>query len=626
MATGPRADVRNVAIIAHVDHGKTTLVDGLLKQAGTFRHGEVVRECALDTNPLERERGITILSKATAITWKGTRINIVDTPGHADFGGEVERVLRMVDSVLLLVDAFEGPLPQTRFVTKKAFALGLRPILVVNKIDREGCDPDGTVNEVFDLFCSLGANDQQLDFPVIYASGREGYAIHRLSDLPKGLSPLLDLIIERVPPPAVDLEAPLCMQAATLDYDDYLGYVAIGRVSAGRIRQGDRVVCVGPELLGPSGEVVHPARREEFRVQKLLAAQGLKRFEIAEGSAGDIIMVSGMGELNVGDTITDPAQPTVLPALIVDEPTISMQFMVNTGPLSGTEGRFITSRNLKERLQKEIKSNVALRVEETEAPDVFKVSGRGELHLSVLIETMRREGYELCVSQPQVIFKERDGQKLEPWEEVLIDVAEAYTGPVIENLGGRGGRMLDIAPGDQGRVRMEYAVPSRGLIGFRQEFLTSTRGTGILNHSFKEYGPFAGTMRQRSTGVLVVQETGETNTYGLFYLQERGPLFFGPGVQVYAGQIVGEHAKANDLVVNPSKAKKLTNIRTTAADEKLFLTPPRQLTLEEALEFINDDELVEVTPKAIRLRKRVLDHNLRKRAEKGTGTGLYAPR
>ncbi|MBI5479247.1 MAG: translational GTPase TypA [Deltaproteobacteria bacterium] len=626
MATGPRADVRNVAIIAHVDHGKTTLVDGLLKQAGSFRVGEVVRECALDSNPLERERGITILSKATAITWKGIRINIVDTPGHADFGGEVERVLRMVDSVLLLVDAFEGPLPQTRFVTKKAFALGLRPILVVNKIDREGCDPDGTVNEVFDLFCSLGATDQQLDFPVIYASGREGYAIHRLSDLPKGLAPLLDLIVERVPPPLVDRDAPLCLQAATLDYDDYLGYVAIGRVTAGHVRQGDRVVCVGPELLGPSGEVVHAARREEFRVQKLLAAQGLKRFEIAEGAAGDIIMVSGMGELNVGDTITDPGQPTVLPPLVVDEPTISMQLMVNTGPFAGTEGRFVTSRNLRERLQKEIKSNVALRVEETDAPDEFKVSGRGELHLSVLIETMRREGYELCVSQPQVIFRERDGKKLEPYEEVLIDVDEAYTGPVIENLGGRGGRLLDIAPGDQGRVRMEYAVPSRGLIGFRQEFLTSTRGTGVLNHSFKEYGPFAGAMRSRTTGVLVVQETGETNTYGLFYLQERGPLFFGPGVKVYGGQIVGEHMRPNDLIVNPSKAKKLTNIRTTAADEKLFLTPPKELTLEEALEFINEDELVEVTPKAIRLRKRVLDHNVRKRAEKESGTGLYAPR
>jgi GTP-binding protein len=626
MAPGPRADVRNVAIIAHVDHGKTTLVDGLLKQAGSFRAGEVVRECALDSNPLERERGITILSKATAITWKGVRINIVDTPGHADFGGEVERVLRMVDSVLLLVDAFEGPLPQTRFVTKKAFALGLRPIVVVNKIDREGCDPDGTVNEVFDLFCSLGATDEQLDFPVIFASGREGYAVHRLGDLPKGLAPLLDLILARVPPPLVDLDAPLCLQAATLDYDDYLGYVAIGRVTAGRVRQGDRVVCVGPELLGPGGEVVRAARREEFRVQKLLAAQGLKRFEIAEGSAGDIIMVSGMGELSVGDTVTDPAQPTVLPALTVDEPTISMQLMVNTGPFSGTEGRFITSRNLRERLQKEIKSNVALRVEETDAPDVFKVSGRGELHLSVLIETMRREGYELCVSQPQVIFKEQDGQKLEPWEEVLIDVDEAYTGPVIENLGGRGGRMLDIGPGDQGRVRLEYAAPSRGLIGFRQEFLTSTRGTGILNHSFKEYGPYAGVMRTRTTGVLVVQEAGETNTYGLFYLQERGALFYGPGVKVYGGQIVGEHSKANDLIVNPSKAKKLTNVRTTAADEKLFLTPPRDLTLEEALEFINEDELVEVTPKAIRLRKRVLDHNVRKRTEKESGTGLYAPR
>jgi len=626
MALSPRHDVRNVAIIAHVDHGKTTLVDGLLKQAGTFRQGEVVRECALDSNPLERERGITILSKATAITWKGIRINIVDTPGHADFGGEVERVLRMVDSVLLLVDAFEGPLPQTRFVTKKAFALGLRPILVVNKIDREGCDPDGTVNEVFDLFCSLGATDEQLDFPVIYASGREGYAIERLGDLPQGLQPLLDLIVKEVPPPMVDPDAPFCMQAATLDYDDYLGYVAIGRVTAGRVRQGDRLMVIGQELLGPGGEVVRPARREEFRVQKLLAAQGLKRFEIAEGMAGDIIMISGMGELYVGETITDPERPTVLPALTVDEPTISMQFMVNTGPFAGTEGRFVTSRTLRERLLKEIKSNVALRVEETDAPDVFRVSGRGELHLSVLIETMRREGYELCVSQPQVIFKEEHGEKLEPWEEVLIDVDENYAGPVIEHLGGRGGRMLDIAPGDQGRVCMEYEVPSRGLIGFRQEFLTVTRGTGILNHSFKGYGHYAGAIRSRSKGVLVVQDAGETNTYALFYLQERGRLFVGPGVKVYGGQIVGEHAKANDLIVNPCKAKKLTNIRTTAADEKLFLTPPTVFSLEEALEFINEDELVEVTPKAILLRKRVLDHNARRRLEKESGTGLSAAR
>ena len=601
-----RQDVRNIAIIAHVDHGKTTLVDGLLQQAGAFRRGEVVAECALDSNPLERERGITILAKNTAITWKGVRINIVDTPGHADFGGEVERVLRMVDSVLLLVDAFEGPMPQTRFVTKKALALGLRPILVVNKIDRDGCDPHGTVDGAFDLFVSLGASDAQLDFPIIYASGRNGFAVRDPGDTPEhGLSPLLDLILEKVPPPKANLDAALCMHVATLDYDDYLGFVAIGRISDGRVKMGDRVLLAHRD-----------GAREEFRVQKVLASQGLKRFEIAEGTAGDIVCITGMSELNVGETITSIAEPRILPLLTIDEPTISMQFVVNNGPFAGLEGKYITSRNLRDRLQKEIKSNVALRVEETDAPDVFKVSGRGELHLSVLIETMRREGYELCVSQPEVIYKTVDGKTVEPYEDVLVDVDEAYSGAVIEKLGSRGGRMVDLSPPEGGRVRVEYICPSRGLIGYRSEFLTDTRGTGILNHSFREYGEFAGVMKGRASGVLIAHEVGETNAYGLFYLQERGALFLGPGIKVYSGQIVGVHARDNDLVVNPSKAKKLTNIRTTAADEKLFLTPPRSLSLEEALEFINDDELVEVTPKAIRLRKRVLDHNLRKASEK----------
>ncbi len=604
----PRQDVRNIAIIAHVDHGKTTLVDGLLKQAGAFRRGEVVNECALDSNPLERERGITILSKNTAITWSRIRINIVDTPGHADFGGEVERVLRMVDSVLLLVDAFEGPMPQTRFVTKKALALGLKPIVVVNKIDRDGCDPAGTVDAVFDLFCALGANDAQLDFPVIYASGRQGYAVRELGDAPSDLAPLLDLIVEKVDPPLVDMDAPLCMQVATLDYDDYLGYVAIGRVGAGRVKMGDRALCVHRD-----------GKREEFRVQKVLASQGLRRFEIAEGSAGDIIAVTGMAELNVGETITDIANPTVLPLLAVDEPTISMQFIANDGPFAGQEGKYVTTRNLRERLYKEVKSNVALRVEDTEQPNVFKVSGRGELHLSVLIETMRREGFELCVSQPEVIFHEEGGQKLEPYEDVLVDVDEAYAGAVIERLSSRGGRMTEMQPAGEGRTRMEFVCPSRGLIGYRNEFLTDTRGTGVLNHNFREYGPYVGPLKGRTAGVLIAQDPGETNTYGLFYLQERGALFLGPQIKVYGGQIVGVHSRDNDLIVNPSKAKKLTNIRTTAADEKLFLTPPRQLTLEQALEFINPDELVEVTPKAIRLRKRILDHNARKRVEKESG-------
>ncbi len=600
-----RSDVRNIAIVAHVDHGKTTLVDALLKQAGTFRTGEVVQECALDSNELERERGITILSKSTAITYQGVRINIVDTPGHADFGGEVERVLRMVDSVLLLVDAFEGPLPQTRFVTRKAFALGLKPILVVNKIDRPGCDPEGTVNAVFDLFVALGATDEQLDFPVIYASGRSGYAVLDPSDPPVDLQPLMEMIIKKVPPPKGDFDKPFCLQVATLDYDDFLGYVGIGRVLSGKVKQGDRVL-----LAHKNGQ------REEFRISKLLTFQGLRRFEVAEASGGDIVAITGMNELNVGETITSITDPIVLPMLTIDEPTISMQFMVNNGPFAGTEGKYVTSRNLRERLMKEIKSNVALRVEETDQPDVFKVSGRGELHLSVLIETMRREGYELCVSQPQVVFREVDGEKQEPYEDLLVDVDEAYVGVVIEKLGRRMGRMTEMSPAGPGRSKLEFVIPSRGLIGYRNEFLTDTRGTGILNQSFRDYGPYAGSLKGRPNGVLIAQDPGETNTYGLFYLQERGLLFVNPGEKVYGGQIVGLHSRENDLTVNPSKAKKLTNIRTTAADEKMFLTPPRIMTLEMALEFINEDELVEVTPKAIRLRKRILDHNLRKRSEK----------
>jgi GTP-binding protein len=600
-----RADVRNIAIIAHVDHGKTTLVDGFLRQAGQFRAGEVIADCAMDSNDLERERGITILSKFTAITWKGTRINIVDTPGHADFGGEVERVLKMVDSVCLLVDAFEGPMPQTRFVTRKALALGLRPILVVNKVDREGCDPAGTVDATFDLFCALGATDEQLDFPIVYASGREGWAVKDLKDEHKNLGPLLDIIVEKVPAPTGDTEGPLAMHVTTLDYDDYLGYVAIGRVESGRIKQGERVMCVH-----------RSGKREEFRVAKLLGYQSLKRFELAEAAAGDICAVTGMEDLTVGETITEIARPIVLPLLEIEEPTVKMQFMSNNGPFAGKEGKFVTSRNLRERLFKEIKSNVALRVIETPSPDTFDVLGRGELHLSVLIETMRREGYELMVSQPQVIFKEEGGEKLEPYEEVVIDLDEEFSGAVIEELGRRGGRMQEMGPAGEGRMRLEYLCPARGLIGYRSQFLTDTRGTGIMHHNFKNYGPYAGPIKTRQNGVLVAQDAGETNAYGLFYLQERGHLFMGPQVKVYGGQIIGLHSRDNDLVVNPSKAKKLTNIRTTAADEKLTLTPPRVFTLESALEFINDDELVEVTPKAIRLRKRYLDENERKRLDK----------
>jgi GTP-binding protein len=601
-----RADVRNIAIIAHVDHGKTTLVDVMLHQAGAFRRGEVVAERAMDSNDQERERGITILAKATAITWKGVRINVVDTPGHADFGGEVERVLGMVDSVLLLVDAVEGPMPQTRFVTKKALALGLRPIVVINKIDRPAADPDGTLNGVFDLFVALGANDDQLDFPVIYASGREGFAVRDLHDERTDLAPLLDMILEKVPLPPGDVDASLALQVATLAYDDYLGYLAIGRVETGRCKMGDRLLVVHRD-----------GGREEFRVQKVLGFQGLKRFELAEARAGDIVAVTGMAELSVGETVTEIDRPRILPLLTVDEPTISMEFLTNDGPFAGTDGKYVTSRNLRERLLKEIKSNVALRVEETADAGVFKVSGRGELHLSVLIETMRREGYELCVSQPQVIYKD-DPEKgrLEPYEEVVIDVEDTYSGAVIEELGRRAGRMTEMHPSGEGRVRMEYIIPARGLIGYRSQFMTDTRGTGVFYHQLDEYGPYAGALRGRVNGVLIVQEDGETNTYALFYLQERGVLFVGPGEKVYMGMIVGMHSRDNDLVVNPSKAKKLTNIRTTAADEKLFLTPPRIMTLEAALEFIHSDELVEVTPKAIRLRKRVLDHNARKRTEK----------
>jgi GTP-binding protein len=599
-------NIRNVAIIAHVDHGKTTLVDGLLKQAGTFRTGEVVAERAMDSNDLERERGITILSKCTAVTWKGTRINIVDTPGHADFGGEVERVLGMVDCVLLLVDAYEGAMPQTRFVTQKAFEMGLRPIVVVNKIDRPGVDPHQVMDQVFELFVSLGATDAQLDFPVIYASGRQGYAIRELGDEAKDLSPILDLIIEKVPPPVVDPTASLCMQVATLDYDDYLGYMAVGRVRGGSCKVGDRVLIVHRD-----------SKKEEFRVQKVLGFQGLKRFELAAAEAGNICAITGMSELNVGETITSITDPKVLPLLKVDAPTITMNFRVNDGPFAGKEGKFVTSRNLRERLEREIKSNVALRVEETSDAGVFKVSGRGELHLSVLIETMRREGYELCVSQPQVILmQDEKGKTTEPYEDAVIDLDEAYAGPVVAELNRRSGIMREMRPSAPGRTRLEYRIPARGLIGYRSQFMTDTRGTGVLYTQFAEYGPQGNDIRTRQNGVLISSEEGVSNAYGLFYLQERGQMFIGASVKNYSGMIIGIHARDNDLVVNPNKAKKLTNIRTTAADEKLVLAPPRQLTLEYALEFINDDELVEVTPESIRLRKQVLDHNVRKRFEK----------
>ncbi len=603
---------RNVAIIAHVDHGKTTLVDGLLRQAGAFRQGEVVAERAMDSNDLERERGITILSKCTSVTWKGVRINLVDTPGHADFGGEVERVLGMVDSVLLVVDAHEGPMPQTRFVTQKAFDMGLRPLVVINKIDRPNVEPEKVMDPVFDLFDSLGASSHQLDFPVIYASGREGFAVRNLTDERVDLAPLLDLILEQVPPPDADPAAPLCMQVATLDYDDFLGYVAIGRMRAGVAKVGDRVLLAHRD-----------GSREEFRIQKVLGFQGLKRFELAEARAGDIVAFTGMNELNVGETITSIQAPTILPLLKVDAPTISMHFRVNDGPFAGKEGKYVTSRNLRERLHRETKSNVALKVEDTEDAGVFKVSGRGELHLSVLIETMRREGYELCVSQPEVITQVGPkGELREPYEHAVIDLDERYTGAVVEELGRRLGQMKEMRPSAPGRVRLEYRIPSRGLIGYRSQFLTDTRGTGVLYTQLEDYDVWAGAVRSRVNGVLIASEVGETNAYALFSLQDRGVLFVGTGVKVYPGMIVGLHSRDNDLVVNPNKTKKLTNIRSAGADEKLILAPPRQITLEYALEFINADELVEITPQSIRLRKAVLDHNARKRVEKAAEAGL----
>ncbi len=605
-----RADVRNVAIIAHVDHGKTTLVDGLLKEAGNFRKGEVLTERAMDSNDLERERGITILSKCTSVTWKDIRINLVDTPGHADFGGEVERVLGMVDAVILLVDANEGPMPQTRFVTMKAFELGLPAILVVNKIDRPRVAPDEAVDKVFDLFGSLGATDEQLDFPVMYASAKEGFAITHLGDEKTGFAPLLDLIVEAVPPAPGDEEAPLCMQCATLAYDDFLGYMAIGRVKSGTVKVGDRVLLAQRD-----------GGKKEFRVQKVLGFQGLKRFELEQGRAGDIIAITGMNELNVGETITSISNPIILPTLKVDSPTMVMEFRPNDGPFAGTEGKLVTSRNIRERLMREIKSNIALKVEEAEEAGVFRVSGRGELHLSILIETMRREGFELCVSPPKVITKlDENGKLLEPWEDVTVELEEEYAGAVIEELGRRLGTMNVMEPAGEGRQRLVYRMPARGLIGYRSSFLTATRGTGTINSQFAEYAPYAGALRGRQNGVLIAIDQGTTSAYSLHPLQERGILFIGNAVKVYGGMIVGENAKTQDLIVNPNKAKALNNIRTHSHDDKLVLAPPRNMTLEIALEFINDDELVEVTPENIRLRKKTLDHSLRKREDKAAAS------
>ena len=597
--------IRNIAIIAHVDHGKTTLVDKMLEQSGAFLRGESNIEQALDSGELERERGITIQSKCTSLDYEDYHINVVDTPGHADFGGEVERVMRMVDSVLLLVDAFEGPMPQTRFVTKKALAQGLNPIVVINKIDRPGCDPMVAVDAVLDLFISLDASEEQCDFPVVFASAKLGYAVDSLADDKKDLTPLFKTIIKNVPAPDVDQKAPPAMQVTTFNHDGYLGSMAIGRMESGVFHVGDKALLVHRD-----------DTTEEFRINKILGFRGLHRFDIDQAVAGDIVAITGMAELNVGETICSPENPTKLPLLNVDAPTVSMAFMTNTSPTMGQEGKFVTSSKLKERLDKERKSNVSLRVEPTDSPDTFVVSGRGELHLSVLIETMRREGYEFMVSRPKVVIKKDENDKtLEPYEIVIVDIETAHTGAVIESLSQRFGRITNIREVGSGRSRVEFVIPTRGLIGYRSKFLTETHGTGVLSAVFHEYGPWAGEIKDRMNGVLIVLDPCTTVTFALWKLEDRGTFFLGPGEKVYAGQVIGIHTRDKDLVVNPGKHKKLTNIRAAATDEKNILKPRKELTIEDAIEFINDDELVEFTPKSIRLRKRLLSHHERKRSE-----------
>ncbi len=596
--------LRNIAIIAHVDHGKTTLVDRLLQQSGTLDARAAPPDRAMDSNDLERERGITILSKTTAIDWHGYRINIVDTPGHADFGGEVERVLSMVDSVLLLVDAVEGPMPQTRFVTQKAFARGLDPIVVINKIDRPGARPEWVLNETFDLFDRLGASETQLDFPVVYASALHGYASREPITVNGDMTPLLETIVERVPPPRVDQDGPFQMQISSLDYSSYVGAIAIGRIERGSVHTNMPVAVVDS-----AGAVRHA------RVLQVLHAQGLKRVESDSASAGDIVALTGIEAPHISDTLCDPDALEALPPLSVDEPTVSMDFLVNTSPLAGREGKFLTSRQIRERLTRELIHNVALRVEDTGDPDRFLVSGRGELHLAILIENMRREGYELAISRPRVIIKDIDGRRCEPFEQLTVDVEESRQGTIMEALAARRGTLEDMRPDGRGRVRLDYTIPARGLIGFRTEFLTSTSGSGLIYHTFSHYGPCReGNIAQRGNGALVANSAGRSLAYALFNLQERGRLFIGPGEEVYEGMIIGIHSRANDLVVNPMKAKQLTNIRAAGSDENILLTPPIRLTLEQALELIDDDELVEVTPASIRVRKKLLKEHERKRA------------
>ena len=612
--------IKNIAIIAHVDHGKTTLVDKMLRQAGAFREHQVVEDRVMDSNPLERERGITILSKNTSVRWRDHKINIVDTPGHSDFGGEVERILRMVNGVLILVDAFDGPMPQTRFVTRKALALGLQPIVVINKIDRDGADPLRVHDEVLELFMELEADEAQLDAPFLYASAREGYAVRELHEERVNLVPLFESVLQTVPAPPSDAQSAFQMLVSTIDHSPYLGRLAIGRIERGTVRVGDPILL----LAHRNDDVVGFAPDEgdrSGRVSKLFAFEGLQRIEIANASAGEIVALTGLEGVEIGATITDPQRPERLAGIAVEEPTISVDFIVNMSPFSGRDGKYVTSRQLRDRLYKELERNVALRVEDTDSPDTFTVSGRGELHLGILMETMRREGYEFAVSRPRIITKkEPGGAVLEPYEEVVIDVPERFVGVVIEKLGTRRGEMLEMRAASQtdgsGLTRIVYRVPARGLFGYRSEFLTDTRGEGVLHHRFSGYGPWAGTIRSRDRGVMVCMADGTSVAYSLWNLQDRGALFIRPGIDVYEGMIVGENSRPGDLEVNVTKGKKLTNIRAAGADDAILLETPRPLTLEGALEFIGDDELVEITPAAIRLRKRLLKLHERKKASR----------
>jgi GTP-binding protein len=600
-------NLRNIAIIAHVDHGKTTLVDQLLKQSNTLGDRVKLEERAMDSNDLEKERGITILAKNTAIRWRDYRINIVDTPGHADFGGEVERVLSMVDSVLLLVDAVDGPMPQTRFVTSKALARGLKPIVVINKVDRPGARPEWVLDQTFDLFDRLGATEEQLDFPVVYASALNGYAGLEPDVRGGDMTALFQTVIDKVAPPEGEVEDPFQLQVSQLDYNSYVGLIGIGRISRGRVKTNTPVTVVDVE-----------GKRRNGRILQVLGFLGLERIEVPEAQAGDIIAFTGMTELHISDTLCDPLAVEALAPLSVDAPTVSMTFQVNNSPFAGKDGKYVTSRQIKERLERELLHNVALRVQQLEDPDKFKVSGRGELHLSILIENMRREGYELGVSRPEVIVREVNGEKEEPFEQVTVDVEEQHQGGVMEKLGQRGGDLKNMVPDGKGRVRLDYILPSRGLIGFRTEFLTATQGSGLLYSVFDHYAPVKrGEFGQRQNGVLIANGAGKALGYALFNLQERGRLFIGHGEEVYEGMVIGIHSRDNDLVVNPLKGKQLTNIRAAGTDENIILTPPIRMSLEQALEFIDDDELVEVTPNHIRLRKRHLSENDRKRAMRG---------